>query len=123
MQMRPDKTAFRITSNFFFLAHLRCQITLPTQPIKEALFLQNTTITNVTLRECPFRPINDPRVCPDPDIKFILYNEKGRQLVDISQSDWLRQSIWDPAKDDVLLVHGYAGGDDTLPMVVLRDGK
>lgn len=43
-------------------------------------------------------------------------------MFDHSQSDWLRQSIWDPLKEDIFLVHGYAGGDDTLPINVLRDG-
>lgn len=43
--------------------------------------------------------------------------------MDYTKTDWLRQSIWDPLKEDVMLVHGYAGGDDELPMVVLRDGK
>lgn len=43
--------------------------------------------------------------------------------MDSYQGDWLRQSVWDPTKDNVLLIHGYAGGDDTLPIVVLRDGK
>ncbi|KAJ8968058.1 hypothetical protein NQ314_002497 [Rhamnusium bicolor] len=61
-------------------------------------------------------------MCPDPDIRYILYNNGEKQVVDYTQSDWLRQSIWDPTKEDVFLIHGYAGGDDVLPMVVLRDG-
>lgn len=30
-------------------------------------------------------------------------------------------SAWNDTKENVILVHGYAGGDDVLPMVVLRD--
>lgn len=40
-----------------------------------------------------------------------------------SSSDYLRHSIWDPTKENIFLIHGYAGGDDTLPIVVLRDGR
>ncbi|XP_017771747.1 PREDICTED: phospholipase A1 member A-like [Nicrophorus vespilloides] len=44
------------------------------------------------------------------------------QTVDPKQSDWLRQTgYYDSNKEDILLIHGYAGGDDTLPIVVLRD--
>lgn len=38
-------------------------------------------------------------------------------------TDWLRQSIWDPNKEDIFIIHGYAGGDGELPMAVLRDGE
>lgn len=43
--------------------------------------------------------------------------------LDITQRDWLRNSGWDRDKENVILVHGYAGGEDGLPMSVLRDGK
>lgn len=42
--------------------------------------------------------------------------------VDLFTEDWLRQSSWEPSHETILLVHGYAGGDDTLPIIVLRDG-
>lgn len=98
-------------------------ITFPNEPIKDALYLHNTSISNNTLRDCTFRPSNQKEACPDFDTKFILYSGKERQEVDSYSTDWLRQSIWDPNKENVFLVHGYAGGDDTLPIVVLRDGK
>lgn len=41
----------------------------------------------------------------------------------MTQNDWLRNSGWDPEKETMILVHGYAGGEDALPMSVLRDGK
>lgn len=43
--------------------------------------------------------------------------------VDLFSEDWLRQSSWEPSHETILLIHGYAGGDDTLPIVVLRDGR
>ncbi|XP_019864600.1 phospholipase A1-like [Aethina tumida] len=77
---------------------------------------------NSTRKECIYRPPETNRDhCPDPDVKYILYNDGKRQVIDYTQTDWLRQSIWDPLKEDIMIVHGYAGGDDTLPIVVLRD--
>lgn len=52
--------------------------------------------------------------------KFLFF---FMQKLDVSQGDWLRNSGWDPEKENIILIHGYAGGDDTLPMSVLRDGK
>lgn len=43
--------------------------------------------------------------------------------LNIYQEDWLRNSGWNPDKENIFLIHGYAGGDDTLPIVVLKDGK
>lgn len=93
------------------------------EKIKDELFLHNRSISNKTVRDCTWRPINEKTVCPDPDVKYILYAKGKKEAVDITVTDWLRQSSWDPEKDDVLIVHGYAGGDDTLPIAVLRDGK
>lgn len=30
-------------------------------------------------------------------------------------------SAWNSSKENIILIHGYAGGDNVLPMVVLRD--
>lgn len=43
--------------------------------------------------------------------------------VDISQRDWLRNSGWNPDKNNVILVHGYGGSENALPMSVLKDGN
>lgn len=43
--------------------------------------------------------------------------------VDITQRDWLRNSGWDRDKENMILIHGYGGSVDALPMSVLRDGK
>lgn len=39
----------------------------------------------------------------------------------MEEADWLQISAWNRSKENIILVHGYAGGDDVLPMVVLRD--
>lgn len=41
----------------------------------------------------------------------------------MDEKDWLRISQWNETKENIILVHGYAGGDDTLPNDVLRDGR
>lgn len=43
--------------------------------------------------------------------------------LNINQGDWLRNSEWDPHKENIILIHGYAGSDNALPMSVLRDSK
>lgn len=43
--------------------------------------------------------------------------------LDSYQHDWLRNSGWNSDNNNIILIHGYAGGDDTLPISVLRDGK
>ncbi|KAK4875868.1 hypothetical protein RN001_012290 [Aquatica leii] len=92
-------------------------------PIKEALFLHNTTaFSNNSRDKCMWRAVNNQKaVCPDPDINFILYAESKKEFVDTYENDWLRQSSWNDTKENILIVHGYAGGDDTLPISVLRD--
>lgn len=40
----------------------------------------------------------------------------------MSQADWLRNSGWNKEKQNIILIHGYAGGDDSLPIAVIKDG-
>lgn len=107
-----------------FLISAQCltPVTLPNEPIRDALYLHNTSITNNTLRDCVFRPTNQEEACFGSDVKFILYSGGNKQLMDSFSNDYLRHSIWDPTKENIFLIHGYAGGDDTLPTIVLRDG-
>ncbi|VVC95621.1 unnamed protein product [Leptidea sinapis] len=65
-----------------------------------ALFLNSDTFGNATLDDCVWKRDRD---------------------VDLFSEDWLRQSDWEPSHETILLIHGYAGGDDTLPIIVLRD--
>ncbi|XP_049868055.1 pancreatic lipase-related protein 2-like [Pectinophora gossypiella] len=90
-------------------------------PIKEALLLHNDNFTNATFEDCVWRREREP--CPDPDLKLHLYTEGDlvKKVVDLNSEDWLRQSGWEPSHETILLIHGYAGGDDTLPITVLRD--
>ncbi|KAF5298137.1 hypothetical protein FQA39_LY02561 [Lamprigera yunnana] len=92
-------------------------------PIKDALFLNNASVFGNNSRDkCIWRATHNQRaVCPDPDVSFILYAESNRELVDVNENDWLRQSSWNATKDNVLIIHGYAGGDESLPISVLRD--
>ncbi|VVC95620.1 unnamed protein product [Leptidea sinapis] len=91
------------------------------KPIKEALFLNSDTFGNATLDDCVWK--RDRDVCPDPNITLNLYTESYpfKKQVDLFSEDWLRQSDWEPSHETILLIHGYAGGDDTLPIIVLRD--
>jgi len=57
--------------------------------------------------------------CFNFNFRRAMHGEK----LDFSYEDWLRHSSWDPYHDNVVLVHGYAGGDNTFPMSMLRDGK
>ncbi|GBO98573.1 hypothetical protein EVAR_142_1 [Eumeta japonica] len=63
---------------------------------------------------------------PFPKLSGLPYPARGplsssTLQVDLHSEDWLRHSGWDVEHETVLLVHGYAGGDDTLPITVLRD--
>ncbi|KAF2883416.1 hypothetical protein ILUMI_22750 [Ignelater luminosus] len=91
-------------------------------PIKDALFLHNSSISNNSLQDCSWRHVNEKNACPDPDINFILYTEPdNKEYVESYKTDWLRQSSWNDTKENIIIIHGYAGGDDTLPISVLRD--
>ncbi|KAK0160642.1 hypothetical protein PV328_008029 [Microctonus aethiopoides] len=88
-------------------------------PIHDAI--ESGASTNYDKEECTWRRGNDRDICPDPDVHIYLYTPgKPKRKLDDGQSDWL-QLHYDPTKENVMLIHGYAGGDDTLPMAVLRD--
>ncbi|XP_031834606.1 phospholipase A1 [Nomia melanderi] len=91
----------------------------PYGPIQEAI--QNGLAAEYDRHKCIWRRGNDKDSCPDPDVRVFLYAPgRPRRELDSRSSDWLRQD-YDPTKESVILVHGYAGGDDTLPIAVLRD--
>ncbi|XP_004926806.1 pancreatic lipase-related protein 2 [Bombyx mori] len=92
----------------------------PPNPIKEALYLHSDSF-NASFEDCIWRREWEP--CPDPAVKLHLYTEAEpvKRVVDLFSEDWLRQSGWEPSHETILLIHGYAGGDDTLPIAVLRD--
>ncbi|CAH2234764.1 jg25976 [Pararge aegeria aegeria] len=110
----------RVLNSIIVLAICICAIVAQRKPIKEALFL-NTDVFNSTMEDCVWRREREP--CPDPNVTLNLYTEAEpfKKEVDLFSEDWLRQSSWEPSHETILLIHGYAGGDDTLPIVVLRD--
>lgn len=79
----------------------------PHGPIQEAI--QNGVAARYNKENCIWRRGNDKDSCPDPDVRIYLYaNDKPRRELDSRESDWLRQD-YDPTKENVLLIHGYAG--------------
>ncbi|XP_065173305.1 phospholipase A1-like [Atheta coriaria] len=121
-----NKSLIYLAIHVILLGMVTCQIMSflanPAALIKEELLLHNASLANRTMRDCTWRPVDMKTVCPDEDIKTILYTPDGqKEVVDPMQDDWLRQSAYDSDKEDILLIHGYAGGDDTLPIAVLRD--
>ncbi|CRL03996.1 CLUMA_CG017114, isoform A, partial [Clunio marinus] len=95
--------------------------------ISQALFLGNPSAFNTTRDDCKWKYGNERDICPDPDINVILYTSvnggknRGKLWLDVGETDWLRMSAWNGSKENIILVHGYAGGDDLLPMAVARD--
>ncbi|XP_075225235.1 phospholipase A1-like isoform X2 [Lycorma delicatula] len=93
-------------------------------PIMEALTLGNS---NTTREHCIWRRGGDLDPCPDPDIFFYLYTPRGQEMrprvesLVLGSRAWLHASGYDPTLDSVVLVHGYAGVTDSLPIGVLRD--
>jgi len=77
-------------------------------PIKDAI--ENGAAAEYNKDDCIWRRGNDRDVCPDPDVHLYLYTPgRPRRLLDpLEQSDWLRQD-YEPTKDNVILIHGYAG--------------
>lgn len=43
--------------------------------------------------------------------------------LDVTQKDWLMNSGWQSQKENIILIHGYAGGEETPPVGVLIDGN
>ncbi|XP_015595731.1 phospholipase A1 member A-like [Cephus cinctus] len=89
-------------------------------PIQEAI--QSGAAADYNKDDCIWRRGNDRDACPDPDIHIFLYSPgHPKRKLDVHESDWLRHAEYDPRSENIILIHGYAGGDDTLPISVLRD--
>ncbi|XP_014212403.1 lipase member H [Copidosoma floridanum] len=71
---------------------------------------------------CTWRRNYDCNGCPDPQVHLYLYTPGNpeRKLDPAHVADWLRQD-YEPSRENIILIHGYAGGKDALPMSVLRD--
>ncbi|XP_015114960.1 phospholipase A1 member A [Diachasma alloeum] len=114
---------FSGSNNFrvFALTEFELSLTrLARGPIHEAI---ESGAADYNKEDCTWRRGDDKDACPDPDVHVYLYTpgkEKKRKLMEEFKGDWL-QMDYQPTLENVILVHGYAGGDDTLPMSVLRD--
>lgn len=77
-------------------------------PIRDAI--ESGAAAEYNKDDCVWRRGNDRDVCPDPDVHMYLYTPgQPRRILDPPvQSDWLRQD-YEPVKDNVILIHGYAG--------------
>ncbi|XP_052864484.1 uncharacterized protein LOC128271087 [Anopheles cruzii] len=93
--------------------------------LAQALFLGDPDSYNNTREDCVWKRGNgQDQVCPDQDIQIFLYTSgivKDKFKFDHRLRDWLNNTEWDHTKENIILIHGYAGGDDTLPIAVLRD--
>jgi len=77
-------------------------------PIRDAI--ESGAVAEYNKHDCIWRRGNDRDACPDPDVHVYLYTpDRPRRLLDpLEQSDWLRRD-YEPTKDNVILIHGYAG--------------
>uniref|UniRef100_A0A182QP58 Lipase domain-containing protein n=1 Tax=Anopheles farauti TaxID=69004 RepID=A0A182QP58_9DIPT len=92
--------------------------------LAQALYLGDPDSYNTTRDDCVWKRGNGQDVCPDEDINILLYTSgivKDKFKFDHRLRDWLNNTEWDHTKENIILIHGYAGGDDTLPIAVLRD--
>ncbi|XP_054260508.1 uncharacterized protein LOC128985151 [Macrosteles quadrilineatus] len=99
------------------------------RPLQQALLL-GMSQQNMSREDCIWRRGGERDQCPDPNIFYYLYipnrteDGDGRphiERVDLHSPRWLHSSHYDPALDTVVLIHGYAGVTDVLPVGVLRD--
>ncbi|KAJ6646181.1 Phospholipase A1 member A [Pseudolycoriella hygida] len=89
-----------------------------------ALFLGEPNLFNTTRDDCNWKRGNERDRCPDKDIRMILFTPtqpRRRTELDVTQKDWLLNSGWESQKQNIILVHGYAGGEETPPVGVLKD--
>lgn len=91
-------------------------------PIKDAI--ESGAAAEYNKDDCVWRRGNDRDACPDPDVRVYLYTPgRPRRLLDpLEQSDWLRRD-YEPTKDNVILIHGYAGDSLFLSLAVRLDLK
>lgn len=90
------------------LALLLVQATEAKGPIQEAI--DSGAASAYKKENCTWRRDNSRDYCPDPDVHLYLYTpgNPGRKLDPAHVADWLRQD-YDPTRENVILIHGYAG--------------
>lgn len=82
-------------------------------PIQDAI--DSGAANDYKKEDCTWRRGDDKDLCPDPDIHIYLYtpgddtrNETKRELKHSDSSDWLQRD-YDPTRENIILIHGYAG--------------
>lgn len=77
-------------------------------PIRDAI--ESGAAADYNKENCVWRRGNDRDICPDPDVHVYLYTpgRQRRMLDSLKSSDWLRQD-YEHTKENVFLIHGYAG--------------
>ncbi|XP_015177527.1 PREDICTED: phospholipase A1 member A [Polistes dominula] len=106
-------------TGFIFIGIISLEAKKPHGPIEEAI--QNGEANNFVKENCTWRRGHDPNSCPDPEVRVYLYTPGNpKRELDSRESDWLRHD-YEPTRENIILIHGYAGGDNTLPISVLRD--
>ncbi|KAE8752470.1 hypothetical protein FOCC_FOCC000592 [Frankliniella occidentalis] len=90
--------------------------------ILQALSL-GLNFTNVSRNDCVWRKLQESHdACPGEDVTVHLYTSTNEsRLVNVSEANSLLEGDWDPQKHTIVLVHGYGGAHDTLPLTILRD--
>ncbi|XP_046737590.1 phospholipase A1 member A-like [Diprion similis] len=117
--MRISKVLFAAISHAAILQLIQ-ETSAARGPIREAI--QNGQAAEYNKDDCAWRRGNDRDLCPDPDVHVFLYAPgHPKRKLEVDQSDWLRREPYDPRLENAFVIHGYAGGDDTLPIAVLRD--
>ncbi|XP_059470331.1 uncharacterized protein LOC132193587 [Neocloeon triangulifer] len=61
--------------------------------------------------------------CPDPHIKFYLYSgiSAFQMRINTTSEEWFEDGFFQLDKPTVVLMHGYQGGENLMPTVILRD--
>ncbi|XP_077286092.1 phospholipase A1 1-like [Arctopsyche grandis] len=63
------------------------------------------------------------RTCPDREINFFMYTPEHpkSQRVDVLRKGSLMDMGWDPARKNVIIIHGFNGTEGKTPMSFIKD--
>ncbi|KAJ6646182.1 Phospholipase A1 member A, partial [Pseudolycoriella hygida] len=88
--------------------------------VNNELYLgMESSYPNSTIKSCVWHKVNDEEC--QKDVAMILYVDNTRAVYDPTDKYWLQKSAWNSMKKSVILIHGYASGDDDNPIVVLKN--
>ncbi|CAB3381361.1 Hypothetical predicted protein [Cloeon dipterum] len=79
-----------------------------------------SAIAGISIPQCVRKKAD--LTCPDSDINYYLYSGETKKMkFDTTSDEWFEQSGFDVKKPTVFLFHGYQGGENVMPTVILRD--